>query len=190
MKRCRSGLHEMTETNTFVDSAGDVRCRACRLASRRRFQQRHRRRKRIAALMQAPPPPPRHFVAGYCPECSSPFVDRQPDGTYCSRACRGRHVRRRARNQPVAKAHHQERKRQRRREVGEEFSVDLVGNRDEWCCGICGSSVDANLDRITHERGATVDHIVPLSRGGSHELSNVQLAHRCCNSAKGDRAAA
>jgi 5-methylcytosine-specific restriction endonuclease McrA len=30
-----------------------------------------------------------------------------------------------------------------------------------------------------------LDHIVPLSRGGTHEPSNVQLAHYGCNSKRG-----
>jgi 5-methylcytosine-specific restriction endonuclease McrA len=33
---------------------------------------------------------------------------------------------------------------------------------------------------------ATIDHIVPVSRGGSDDPSNLQTAHMVCNSAKGD----
>ena len=32
--------------------------------------------------------------------------------------------------------------------------------------------------------GTTIDHIVPLSRGGTHRLSNLQLLCEECNSAK------
>lgn len=35
----------------------------------------------------------------------------------------------------------------------------------------------------------TVDHIVPLSRGGKNVISNMQAMHRSCNSAKRDRVA-
>ena len=31
---------------------------------------------------------------------------------------------------------------------------------------------------------ASLDHIVPLSRGGTHTLDNVQLAHLACNERK------
>lgn len=34
---------------------------------------------------------------------------------------------------------------------------------------------------------ASVDHIVPLSRGGEHSMANVQCAHLSCNSSKGDQ---
>ena len=46
-------------------------------------------------------------------------------------------------------------------------------------CGICGRKVKVA------ER--TIDHIVPLSKGGLHVWSNVQLAHGRCNSGKGAR---
>lgn len=33
----------------------------------------------------------------------------------------------------------------------------------------------------------TLDHIIPLAAGGTHEPSNCQCAHFSCNSAKGAR---
>ena len=32
----------------------------------------------------------------------------------------------------------------------------------------------------------TIDHIVPLSKGGRHEYANVQPAHSLCNHVKGN----
>lgn len=46
--------------------------------------------------------------------------------------------------------------------------------RDGGICGVCG----------THEE-LTVDHIVPLSRGGANDDSNLQTLCRRCNSRKG-----
>jgi 5-methylcytosine-specific restriction endonuclease McrA len=37
------------------------------------------------------------------------------------------------------------------------------------------------------ERKLTQDHVVPLSKGGSHSKDNVVAACRSCNSSKGDR---
>lgn len=34
---------------------------------------------------------------------------------------------------------------------------------------------------------ATIDHIIPLSKGGTHTYNNVQLAHYICNSKKSDK---
>ncbi len=52
-------------------------------------------------------------------------------------------------------------------------------------CGICGQPVDMSL-KYPDPMSKTVDHIIPVSKGGHpSELSNLQLAHRCCNRQKG-----
>jgi len=59
--------------------------------------------------------------------------------------------------------------------------------RSGGLCGICLEPVD--LDVKTGPRQPTIDHIVPRSREGSGERANLQLAHRGCNSRKGNRCA-
>lgn len=71
----------------------------------------------------------------------------------------------------------------------ERISDQAVFVRDGWLCGICGLLIDRELPR-TSQIGATIDHIIPLSRGGAHKLSNLQAAHRTCNQRKGARVAA
>lgn len=61
-----------------------------------------------------------------------------------------------------------------------------LADRDGKHCHLCGRKVD--LDRSDTKLGPSVDHIIPRSKGGSNELSNLALAHRGCNSAKGNRA--
>jgi 5-methylcytosine-specific restriction endonuclease McrA len=51
--------------------------------------------------------------------------------------------------------------------------------RDGFACAYCG-------DRL-HKRDLTIDHIVPVSRGGGHELDNLCVACKPCNSSKADR---
>lgn len=59
----------------------------------------------------------------------------------------------------------------------------VVFERDGWVCQLCYTEVDKNLK--FPERGfATLDHVIPLSKGGSHTYSNVQLAHLSCNQTK------
>jgi excisionase family DNA binding protein len=43
-------------------------------------------------------------------------------------------------------------------------------------CGICGEQVDPAF--------ATLDHIIPIGRGGKDEEDNCQLAHAHCNASK------
>lgn len=54
-------------------------------------------------------------------------------------------------------------------------------------CAICGKPVDKTL-KSPHPLSATVDHIIPVSKGGHpSDLANLQLAHRCCNRDKSDK---
>jgi 5-methylcytosine-specific restriction endonuclease McrA len=54
-----------------------------------------------------------------------------------------------------------------------------VYERDSGICGICKKPV--NLEDMT------IDHIIPLVKGGEHSYKNVQIAHLSCNSSKGSQ---
>lgn len=61
----------------------------------------------------------------------------------------------------------------------------IIASQD--VCGICGKPVDKTL-RPPHPLSPTVDHIIPVSRGGHpSDISNLQLAHRCCNREKSNK---
>ena len=45
-------------------------------------------------------------------------------------------------------------------------------------CSICGRPVP--FDKIT------IDHEIPLSKGGTNDFSNLRIAHMACNRAKAD----
>lgn len=54
-------------------------------------------------------------------------------------------------------------------------------------CGICGKPVDKSL-KYPDPMSACIDHIVPIDKGGHpSDISNLQLAHMCCNRAKSDK---
>lgn len=55
-----------------------------------------------------------------------------------------------------------------------------IWERDGGVCQLCG-------EPIADPKQRSIDHIIPISRGGTHEPANVQLAHRVCNSRKGNR---
>jgi predicted nucleic acid-binding Zn ribbon protein len=63
------------------------------------------------------------------------------------------------------------------------ISLAKVGTRDHWQCQLCGCRT-LPKQRSTHDRYPNVDHIVPLSRGGTHTWDNVQLTCRLCNQRK------
>lgn len=60
--------------------------------------------------------------------------------------------------------------------------------RDGNDCRICLEPVDMAL-KWPHPFSQSLDHIVPIARGGAHIQSNCQLAHLRCNISKGVNAA-
>ena len=54
-------------------------------------------------------------------------------------------------------------------------------------CGICGKPVDKSL-KFPHPLSPSIDHIIPVDKGGHpSDISNLQLAHLCCNRKKSDK---
>lgn len=52
--------------------------------------------------------------------------------------------------------------------------INRLIKRDEAVCRTCGSTKDL-----------TVDHVIPLARGGSISIDNLQILCRKCNQKKG-----
>lgn len=65
----------------------------------------------------------------------------------------------------------------------EQFKSAEIYVRDKWICGICGEGVNKDL-RHPDPYSPSLDHVIPLARGGHHLRSNSQLAHLCCNKRK------
>lgn len=56
--------------------------------------------------------------------------------------------------------------------------------RDQGVCQICGRHIDFDCDSNS-DYYPSIDHIIPISKGGEHQWDNVQLACRVCNTLKG-----
>lgn len=61
-----------------------------------------------------------------------------------------------------------------------------VYERDNWICGICHQKVEPDL-KYPDPMSASLDHRIPMSRGGPHLYSNVQCSHLRCNMTKRNR---
>lgn len=114
-----------------------------------------------------------------CKECGSSFVPEYGNKrrAYCTSECMKRRVKR------VAK---RKREAMKRGVLCESVDPIAVFDRDDWKCMICG--IDTPRDkRGSYEPDAPeMDHIYPLSKGGSHTYDNVQCACRQCNAKKSD----
>ena len=68
---------------------------------------------------------------------------------------------------------------------GERFTVHELIARDGRDCGICGAAIP-NV-AYPDPQSPSIDHIVPLSRGGEHTLNNARATHLICNVRRGNR---
>jgi hypothetical protein len=108
-----------------------------------------------------------------CGECGAAFTASHPTAKWCSTTCANRH-------------HGRVRSRGRGFRDAGTYIDRQVFERDGWRCYLCGELVKRDVPR-TDPDGPTIDHVVPLSRGGTDDLANVATAHWRCNRDKGSR---
>lgn len=92
------------------------------------------------------------------------------------------------RGREVSKRGHQNRRARKWNAFIEAINEKEIFLRDGWICQICKRRVNKRLSWPS-PFSASLDHIIPLKKGGTHEAKNVQLAHLRCNLSKCDRAA-
>jgi 5-methylcytosine-specific restriction endonuclease McrA len=63
--------------------------------------------------------------------------------------------------------------------------VEMLFKRDGDRCVYCGLNIHPNWQRAMPY--ATLDHVFPVSKGGSDDLTNLVLACGPCNNAKADK---
>ena len=130
-----------------------------------------------------------------CPMCDRKFSIREyaeengldvtfiPTVTYCSKECR---------NKSFRIGHPRDHiKRAKKHGCEWESGVTLskLIRRDGLTCALCGEPCDMNDKSYGNGSGPlypSMDHIIPISKGGGHTWSNVQVAHIICNVRKND----
>lgn len=126
-----------------------------------------------------------------CVECGKPFTYSRYNKPQlvCSITCQNRRDRRLRPEYHAAKKA-RDRAIRRSRELNS-LTADMVVPwkvfvRDRWICWLCGDKVDKSK-RHPEGEAPTMDHVVPLSKGGEHSYANVRLAHSRCNTMRGNR---
>lgn len=113
-----------------------------------------------------------------CRECGKHFSSTKSNRSYCSYGCGERYYNRR--------------KEALRREkitsngpVDWSISIERLAKRDGRGCYICGDKMNFKVD-YNHDNYPNIEHVKPISKGGTHTWDNVKLAHRICNMKKSD----
>ncbi len=68
----------------------------------------------------------------------------------------------------------------KRRTAVEKFSDRYILERDCWTCGICRRRINP-ARKWPHPLSASIDHVIPLARGGEHTKANCRASHLRCN---------
>ena len=63
--------------------------------------------------------------------------------------------------------------------------IPYIGERDLWRCSICSTKVMSKIYLAQDKWSPTIDHVIPVSQGGTDDLANLKLAHMICNAKKG-----
>lgn len=104
---------------------------------------------------------------------------------YCSESCQVRWNGRRQRDKRV--------KRMMTGDHDSDITLEKLYQRDGGTCYLCGNQCDWNDGVIKDgtfvagQQYPSIDHVIPLSKGGRHTWENVKLSCRGCNSRKGPR---
>ena len=132
-----------------------------------------------------------------CPECRTKFLPKSSRHQYCTKKCsKAVYLRRFRMENPnwhsEWRRHGKGAAADQRRRVRlagartEKFTPLEIYERDRWRCGLCRKPVSKSR-RWPDPLSASIDHLVPIARGGDHVRTNVQLAHLNCNVRKNIR---
>lgn len=134
--------------------------------------------------------PPNAKSSGYvtCVECKKTiWVDQHSQKKYCSVEC----SRKAFRKTEAYKELRRESKRnrdhiKRSRGIGDKITIPELLKKFKRRCVNC-RTVCVKPEGYNWDNEATIDHVLPIAKGGLHIWSNVQLLCRRCNVAKSDR---
>lgn len=138
--------------------------------------------------------------SGVCEICGKHYTVREyvescgmkkaSDNGVCSRECRDvklKHITKRA--HVGRRDSHRHRAKRFGCEYDSSINLEELIKRDGLRCALCGEMCDMNDHSWSKYSGPmypSIDHIIPMSKGGGHVWSNVQIAHIICNSYKGN----
>lgn len=110
-----------------------------------------------------------------CRECNATYRPIHNAMEFCTEECSHKHTKRNGK--AVRRA--------RMRGADTEL-IDVVSifNRDRWLCKCCGVKTPWTHRGTIKPTAPELDHIIPLSQGGTHTRANVQLLCRGCNGTK------
>lgn len=117
-----------------------------------------------------------------CENCGQEFVTRSRRSRFCTRKCQNNKY-----SCEYQKLHGGGKSRvPKNQRVDNDISLRKLYQRDNGICYICGMLCDWNdiSNGRPHRFYPSIDHVIPISKGGLHSWDNVMLSHITCNCSK------
>lgn len=107
-----------------------------------------------------------------CAECGTVFYAQHLAVKYCSDSCRKKHFNR-----------YHDHRLDKCAVKDPSITLAKLYVKYNGVCQICGQKLPLDCD-LNDDRHPSIDHIIPVSKGGNHTWDNVQLLCRKCNCKK------
>ena len=121
-----------------------------------------------------------------CKHCGKLFIPIGNRTTFCSNRCASR-------NHEQQKSRKRLEKAKQNGTIDYTITLDKLIKRDNNICYLCGKECNlydytmVNNNKIAGNYYPSIEHVIPITNGGTHTWDNVKLAHRICNSLKSDK---
>ena len=121
-----------------------------------------------------------------CNECGQVYNAKHTNQKYCSNECVRKH---KNRTKEINRRKHI----RLNGKVNWDISLEKLIKRDNNTCHICGGkcnqkdykTIDNNF--IVGKDYPSIDHMIPVSKGGAHTWDNIKLSHHYCNTIKNNK---
>lgn len=158
-KRCEEVLRNKRREEKAIEKATQALLKQENLEKQRRISQQKRRKQ---------------LSLNFC-ECGKVISTKAKRCSVCAKK--------------IANSNHEHHRRMltNQQMVDRDISLIKLSKRDNNICHVCNKEVDWNdikIEKGTHIAGnfyPSIDHLIPISKGGDHSWHNVKLAHRMCN---------
>lgn len=201
--QCKTCGHVVYKSTQFVKHKHNLKCDNCFAIAKAEKEKQHRleiqkrkeERKKQSEInkinKQKSQENPKPIYIIICVECGKKFETLYNSAKYCSDKCRHHAYNKKYKSHK--ECIHKERAIKYNVSYDPSINIKELIDRDNGICALCGKPIDINDGHwangvwYTGLNYPTIDHIIPMSKGGSHTWNNVQLAHMICNSSKSDK---
>jgi len=188
--KCRQCNHEFTRSAQISRKNKKIACSKCKEnenEERRELKEMIRNNKKklnkgVSVLKKKEKELNKKSIYKVCATCGYVFIGKR-NSLCCSNECGRKYKNRRKelRNKHISGS------------SDDGISLDKLIERDGNECYICDKKCDSNDYVITDEghyivgrNYPSIEHVIPVSKGGQHTWGNVKLAHMYCNTIKSD----